>query len=132
MISLVMKSANRRPPVGIIIVGVFAVIAGLGEIVVGFAGNYLGILAHSIAPSFSAGLTGLFYSLGGLSVLVTRKKWGAAFGMLFIGAEILGRVYLVATGIAPASGPDAVKILIGGLIALAIIVYIAFKWKSFN
>ena len=52
--------------------------------------------------------------------------------MLFIGAEILGRVYLVATGIAPASGPDAVKILIGGLIALAIIVYIAFKWKSFN
>ncbi len=127
-----MKSTNRRPPVGIIIVGVFAVIAGLGEIVVGFAGNYLGILSHSIAPSFAAGLTGLFYSLGGLSVLVTRKKWGAAFGMLFIGAEILGRVYLVATGIAPASGPDAVKILIGGLIALALIVYIAFKWKSFN
>ena len=72
---------------------------------VGFAGDYLGILAHRHRTLISAGLTGLFYSLGGLSVLVTRKKWGAAFGMLFIGAEILGRVYLVATGIAPASGP---------------------------
>jgi hypothetical protein len=33
--------------------------------------------------------------------------------MLFIAAEILGRVYLIAAGIAPATGRDAIKILIG-------------------
>jgi hypothetical protein len=104
-----MEQADRPRPVGILVVGVFAFIAGLGEIVVGFTGNYLGILTHSITPSFSAGLTGVFYSVGGLSLLVTRKKWGAVLGMFFIGAEIVGRIYLVVTGIAPASGADAIK-----------------------
>jgi hypothetical protein len=126
-----MEQADRRPA-GIVIVGVFAVIAGLGEVVVGFTGNYLGILAHSINPSFAAGLTGAFYGLGGLSFLVTRRKWGAALGMLFIGAEIAGRIYLMATGIAAASGTDATKILIGGSIALALIIYVASHWKSFK
>jgi hypothetical protein len=52
---------------------------------------------------------GAFYSLGGLCLL-TMKKWGAALGILFIGAEILGRVYLVMAGIAPSTGPDAMRI----------------------
>jgi hypothetical protein len=47
-----MSGRTRRPP-GIVIVGIFAFVAGLGEVVVGFTGNYLGILAHSMAPSFS-------------------------------------------------------------------------------
>lgn len=123
---------DERRRTGIILVGAFAFIAGLGEVVVGFTGNYLGILAHSMAPSFSTGVVGLFYSLGGLSLLITRKKWGAVLGMLFIGAEILGRVFLIAAGIAPARGADAIKILIGGLIALGLIVYIASRWKDFD
>jgi hypothetical protein len=52
--------------------------------------------------------------------------------MLFIGAEIAGRIYLMATGIAAASGTDATKILIGGSIALALIIYVASHWKSFK
>ena len=127
-----MKPNEQRRPTGILVVGAFAFIAGLGEVVVGLTGNYLGILAHSMAPSLSTGIVGMFYSLGGLSLLVTRKKWGAVLGMLFIAAEILGRVYLIATGIAPATGRDAIKILIGGLIALALIAYIARKWKCFE
>lgn len=127
-----MKQNEQRGPTGIVVVGAFAFIAGLGEVVVGLTGNYLGILAHGIPPSFSTSVVGLFYSLGGLSLLVTRKKWGAMLGMLFIAAEILGRVYLIAAGIAPATGRDAIKILIGGLIALALIVYIARKWRSFE
>lgn len=126
-----MQQTDRRPT-GIIIVGLFAVIAGIGEIVVGFTGNYLGILAQSIKPSFVTGLVGAFYSLGGLSLLVTKKKWGAALGIFFIGAEIAGRIYLASTGRVPASGTDAIKILIGGLIALALIIYIAARWKSFK
>jgi len=41
------------------------------------------------------------------------RKWGAALGIAFVAAEILGRGYLVAAGIAPASGIDAIKIVIG-------------------
>jgi hypothetical protein len=70
--------------------------------------------------------------LGGLSLLVTRKRWGAVLGMFLIGAEIVGRIYLIATGIAPAGGADAIKILIGGLIAFALIIYVAFNWNSFE
>jgi hypothetical protein len=59
------------------------------------------------------------------------KKWGAVLGILFISAEILGRVYLVMSGIAPSKGGDAVKIVIGGAIALAVILYACSQWKEF-
>ena len=51
--------------------------------------------------------------------------------IIFIGAEILGRVYLVMTGIAPSNGPDALKVVVGEAIALALILDIGLKWKSF-
>jgi hypothetical protein len=126
-----MESMNQNRPVGIIIVAVFAILAGLGEIVVGFTGNYLGILSTSIRPAFSTVNIGAFYSLGGLALLITRKKLGAVLSIIFIGAEILGRVYLVMSGVAPSNGTDAVKIFIGGAIALALILYIGSKWNSF-
>ncbi|MBV9339555.1 MAG: hypothetical protein JO159_01530 [Acidobacteria bacterium] len=60
------------------------------------------------------------------------KKWGAGLSVVFLSAEILGRIYLVLTGIAPSKGKDAVKILIGGVIALALIVYVGFQWSKFE
>jgi hypothetical protein len=35
-------------------------------------------------------------------------------------------------GIAPSTGGDAIKILIGGLIALAVVGYVASQWKKFD
>jgi hypothetical protein len=119
----------KRRPLGIIIVALFAIIAGIGEIMVGVTGNFLGILSNGMEPAFSTAVIGAFYSLGGWSLLITRKKWGAAVSIVFIGAEILGRVYLVTTGIAPSSGADLVKIVIGGAIAFAVMLYI--YWRSF-
>jgi hypothetical protein len=49
------------------------------------------------------------------------RKSGAVLAIRFFSAEILGRVYLVMAGIAPSSGGDAVKVVIGGTIALAVI-----------
>jgi len=72
-------------------------------------------------------LVGACYGLGGAFIL-TSKKWGAALGMALIGAEILGRIYLVTTGVAPNSGPDAIKIAVGAAIALALIGYVASQW----
>ena len=116
---------------GILAVGAFAIIAGAAEIVVGLTGNSLGILHHSMAPSFAAGLAGAFYCLGGASIL-TLRKWGAAVGMVFIGAEIAARLYLVATGLAASRSADFIKIMIGAAIALAIIAYVAACWKKFS
>lgn len=63
---------------------------------------------------------------------MTGKKWGALVGILFVSAEILGRVYLVMAGIAPSRGGDLVKIVVGGAIALAVILYVLSRWKEFD
>jgi hypothetical protein len=125
-----MNPISRTRHVGITVVSIFAIIAGLGEIVVGFTGNCLGILSKDIRPTTSTAVIGALYSLGGLSLL-TMKKWGAVLGIVFISAEILGRIYLVTAGIAPSKGADAVKIVIGGAIALALILYVWSQLKKF-
>src|SRR5262245_14144156 len=116
---------------GIVAAGVFAVVAGLGEIIVGVTGNYLGILSKPPEPSTVTALVGVCYCLGGVFIR-TSKKWGAALGIALIAGEILGRIYLVATGVAPSSGPDAIKIAVGAAIALALIGYVASQWRRFH
>jgi hypothetical protein len=83
---------------GLLVVGVFAAIAGVGEIVVGGHRklSYLGSFASDRAFD-RHGDDWAFDSLGGLFIL-TMRKWGAAIGVSFIGAEVLGRIYLVLTG----------------------------------
>jgi hypothetical protein len=63
---------------------------------------------------------------------LTMKKWGAVLGILFISAEILGRVYLVMAGIALSKGGDSYKIVAGGAIALPVILYVCSRWKQFD
>lgn len=122
-------SKPRR--LGIILISVFAILSGINEVVVGLTGNFLDILSKPIPPSFATVIVGAFYSLAGL-FLLTMKKWGAVLGILFLSAEVLGRIYLVLRGVAPAKGGDALKILVGGLIALALVVYVGFQWKKFD
>lgn len=122
---------KEKYPFSLIATAIFAIIAGIGEVIVGITGNYLGILSKSISPSLLTAIIGSFYSLGGLSLL-TRKRWGAVLGIGFISAEVLGRVYLITVGIAPSQGIDAVKILIGAIIAVSIIIYIILKWRYFK
>jgi hypothetical protein len=116
---------------GIILVALYAIIAGLGEIIVGLTGNFLGILSTPLTPSGATALVGAFYSLAGI-FLLTMRKWGAALCIAFTAAEILGRAYLVASGIAPANGGDAIKIVIGGIIALGVIAYVWSQWRTFR
>jgi uncharacterized membrane protein len=123
------KAQPPKRPTGVIVVAIAAVIFGLGEIWVGLFGNYLGILSRNMQPSTATAIVGAFYSLGGLALLITRRTWGTLVGLLFIGAEVLGRIYLVVAGIAPSGGRDLLKIVIGGAIAIGFMSYIA--WRSF-
>ncbi len=122
---------SRRRHLGITLVSIFAIVSGINEVVVGVRGNFLDILSKDLPPSFATAVVGAFYSLAGLSLL-TLKKWGAVLGIVFLSAEILGRIYLVMAGIAPSKGGDAAKISTGGLIALALIIYVGFHWKTFD
>jgi hypothetical protein len=122
---------NQNRHLGITLVALYAIIAGLGEIIVGLTGNFLGILSMPLTPTAETVVVGCFYSLGGISIL-TLRKWGAALGIAFVAAEILGRAYLVATGIAPANGGDAIKIVVGGIIALGVIAYVWSQWRKFH
>ena len=120
-----MKVARR--PTGVIAVAIIVIIFGLGEIWVGLFGNYLGILSKSMPASVATQIVGAFYSLGGVALLITRRAWGTFLSLFFIGAEVLGRVYLVAVGVAPSRGADLLKILIGGMIAIGFMVYIGLR-----
>src|SRR5262245_17247771 len=96
---------SRTHHVGIIVVALFAIISGLTEVVVGLTGHTFGILSKDLKPNAATAVVGAFYNLGSLSLL-TMKKWGAVLGILFISAEILGRIYLVSIGTAPSTGGD--------------------------
>lgn len=125
-----MNSAKR--PTGVLVVAVLAILFGLGEVWVGWRGNYLNILSTRLRPSAATAAVGLFYVLGGVALLITRKRWGTVLSMVFIGAEVLGRIYLVVIGVAPRSGPDLFKIVIGGLIAVGFMLYIGLHsaWRA--
>lgn len=123
--------APKRPG-SVLIVAVILMIFGIGEVWVGWTGNYLNILSSRLPPSPATAVVGLFYILAGVALLVTRRKWGTALSLLFIAAEILGRAYLVLVGIAPHSGKDFAKIVIGGMIAAGFMWFIAARsdWRT--
>jgi Na+-translocating ferredoxin:NAD+ oxidoreductase RnfD subunit len=58
-------------------------------------------------------------------------KWGAVLSLIFTGAEVLGRFFLVMTGVAPSRGPDLAKIIVGAVIAVCVMIYIGWQyfWK---
>jgi hypothetical protein len=117
----------QKRPISVLIVAAIAILFGFGEIYVSLFGNYLGILSRSIQPSAITAIVGAFYSLGGLFLLITPRKWGTILSLIFIGAEVVGRVYLVTAGLAPSSGDDFFKIVIGGIIAVAFMLYIGLR-----
>lgn len=121
------STKTPRRPTDILVLAVILIIFGLGEIWVGFFGNYLGILSKSIPPSVATAVVGFFYCLGGFMLLITRRSWGTILSLIFVGCEVLGRAYLVVIGVAPAKGPDLVKIIIGGLIAVGFMGYIGLR-----
>ena len=47
--------------------------------------------------------------------------------MIFICAEVLGRIYLVIVGVAPRRGVDFAKIVLGGVIAVGFMLYIGLR-----
>ncbi|MGZ6779476.1 MAG: hypothetical protein ACXVGO_10835 [Mycobacterium sp.] len=120
--------ADRRA--GLILAGAYCVFAGISEVWVGITGNWLGILATPLKPSFWTALVGTCYVAAGISLL-SKRKTGSLLGVAFILLEVAGRVHLVRIGTYPSKGPDVIKNVVGGVIALGVAAYVANQWRKF-
>jgi len=116
---------------GITIAAAYCIFAGLSEVWVGITGNWMGLLSKPLKPSFWTALVGVFYVLAGISLLPKRRT-GAILGIVFILLEVLGRVHLVRIGTYPSRGSDFIKSVVGGTIALLLVVYLITQWRKFD
>ena len=77
--------------------------------------------------SIATAIVGMFYIFGGSALLITPRTWGTVLSLIFICAEVLGRIYLVIVGVAPRRGADFAKIVLGGVIAVGFMLYIGLR-----
>lgn len=128
-----MQTVNRGRPWGIIIVACLMILFGLAEVVTGFTHNFFGITTSSVAIfTYSSATIGVFYAAAGLLIL-TMKKWAAALAIVLLGADVIGRVALVLTGLYPTDSlKNTFSIIAGTAIVALFAIYIGWKWKSFR
>ncbi len=132
-----MVTKKKQPifnrPLVITILGVFMLLAGLAEVVTGITHNFFGITTSSLNVfTFTSMAIGLFYAAAGMLMLL-MKKWAAALALVLLGADILGRIALVAAGLYPVdSARNTFAIIAGTAIAALIAAYVGWKWKSFR
>ncbi len=128
-----MQTVNRARPWGIIIVACLMILFGLAEVVTAFTHNFFGITISSVAIfTYSSAAIGVFYAAAGLLIL-TMKKWAAALAIVLLGADIVGRVALVLTGLYPTDSlKNTFSIVAGTVIVALFAIYIRWKWKSFR
>jgi hypothetical protein len=109
------------------------ILFGLAEVATAFTGHFLGGISVTTSTEYTiaAAATGSCYSMAGVFVL-TMRKWGAGLGIVFLGAELLGRTYLVATGLYPFSGTDESAFIAGSIIAILFALYIGLRWNKFR
>lgn len=124
-------SENR--PVGITIVAVLMILFGLAEVVTGFRHEFFGLTTAQVKISTDVGVSiGLFYFIGGLLIL-TKKKWAAILAIVLLGADVLGRIYMVVAGLYPINSfRQTFSIIVGTLLAALFAVYIGMKLKFFR
>lgn len=109
-----MKPMNDRPR-GIIIVAVLMVLFGFAEVMTGFTHRFFGISTSSVTVfEYAAAAIGGFYVAGGLLIL-TIRKWAAAFAMILLIADIGGRVALVLTGLYPLGSFQQIFAIVAGM-----------------
>ena len=133
LVTQAMESRNQSHPRGIVIVAVFTMLAGGAEVLTGFTHNFFGITTSSITLfTYSSAVIGVCYVVAGL-LMLTMRRWAAALAMVLLGADIVGRVVLVLTGLYPTDSLKNILSIIAGTIIVAIVaLYIGWKWKSFR
>ena len=128
-----MNGNQTKRPMGILLASVLMVLFGLAEVATAFSHSFFGIATSQMsAEDYSSALIGSFYVLAGLFVL-TMKKWGANLTILFLIADILGRLGLVVSGLYPLNTVEnTFGIVTGTIIAFVFLAYIYAKRRIFQ
>jgi hypothetical protein len=109
------------------------IVFGLAEVVTGLSHNFFGISTAKVTASACAGVAiGLLYAVAGVLIL-SMKRRTAALAIVFLIADIVGRIAMVAMGLYPlGSWKQTFAIVLGTSIVAAFAVYIRLKWSSFS
>ena len=127
------KPANQSRPRSIIIAAFLMIVFGLAELTTSFTHRFFGLSTAKVATSTYLGATiGTFYAVAGLLVL-SMKKRAAAVAIVFLIADIVGRIGMVVTGLHPVDSLRQIAAIILGTSIVAIFaVYIGWKWPTFR
>ena len=118
---------------GITIVASLMILCGLAEVVTSFTHNFFGLTTSRTANSTYAGaMIGSCYFIGGL-LLLSGRKWAAALAIVLLIADVLGRMFMVLTGLYPVnSALQIVGMVVGTSLAAFFAVYTGLKWNTFR
>ena len=124
---------SPRIPKSILIVSLLMMLFGLAEVATAFSHHFFGITTTETAlATYSSALIGVLYILAGL-VILPMKKWGVLLAIVFLVADILGRLALVANGLYPLNGiENTFGIIAGTAIAVIFANYIASQRAVFR
>jgi hypothetical protein len=127
------ESANRNRPRGIIIVAFLMIVFGLAELTTSFTHRFFGLSTAQVTISTYLGATiGTLYAVAGLLVL-SMKKWAAAIAIVFLIADIVGRIGMVVTGLYPIDSlKQMAAIILGTSIVVIFAFYVGLKWSTFR
>lgn len=106
---------------------------GLAEIVTGFTHYFFGITTPAAsALTCSAVLIAAFYAAAGMLIL-TMKRWAAVLSIVQLGADIAGRIFLVAIGLYPTDTLENTLSIVAGTVVVGIVaIFIWLKQGSFR
>lgn len=117
-----MRSTHRAMvvPAGLMIV------FGIAETYTAFSHNFFGLTTvETGASTISSAALGCVYALAG-AILLTLRRGAAWLAILLLGADVLGRIALVVTGIYPT---DTLKQQVGIVAGTAIaVVFAGYIW----
>jgi hypothetical protein len=120
------KSANQSRPRDIIIVALSMIVFGLAELTTSFTHRFFGLSTAQIATSTYLGATiGTLYAAAGLLVL-SMKKRAAAVAIVFLIADVVGRIAMVVTGLYPVDSLKQIAAIILGTSIVAI--FAVYQW----
>jgi uncharacterized membrane protein (UPF0136 family) len=128
-----MSLVNQSRPRGITVVSILMILFGLAEVMTSFTHNFFGISTARGVFSICAGvMVGALYIVAGLLILSARR-WAVIPAMICLGADILGRVAMVLTGLFPVNSFfQMFAIVTGTAIAAAFALCIWSKRNSFQ
>ena len=127
-------TTNQERPVGLRIVSILMIVFGLAEVATGITHNFLGIVSttETNLTTYVGSALGLCYFTGGLLIL-TGRKTAAWIAIALLGIDVVGRIFMVITGLYPVNSlRQVIAIIIGTGIAAFFGIYVGTKLKYFK